>query len=178
MSKTQCVVIGCAVVLYGFVALAQNKPAVQDSERKISENEVPKAALDALKKLAGDHKFTEFAEETEHGHKFYEGSWAGATGNVDAVVTEAGDLVVLEEIVPADKIPGAVAADAKKQSGGSFTVEKKTMVLYEIHYKKDGKSQELILTPDARKFDEDAATGEAKGNDKDEDDEKDEGGGR
>jgi hypothetical protein len=170
--------VGCAVIAIAFYAVAQNKPAAQDSERKITENEVPKAALDALKKAAGNNKFTEFAEEIEHGHKFYEGSWAGPTGNVDAVVTEAGDLVVLEEVVPADKIPGAVAADAKKQAGQApFTVEKKTMVLYEIHYKKDGKSQELVLTPDARKFDEDAATGEPKGA-KDEDDEKDEDGGK
>ena len=174
MRKAHIVVIGCAMIVGGFVALAQDKPAPQDQERKVTENEVPKAALDALKKVAGSNKLTAFAEEVEHGHKFYEGSWAGATGNVDAVVTEAGDLVVIEEVVPTDTIPGAVAADAKKQAGqAAITVEKKTMVLYEIHYKKDGKSQELVLTPDARKFDEDAATGEAKNNKKNDDDDDD-----
>ena len=127
------------------------------------EAEVPKPALEALKKLAGNVPFTEFAEEIEHGHKFYEGSWAGPSGNVDALVTEAGDLVEIEEVVPVDKVPAPVRGQADKEAGkdAKVTFEKKTMVLYEIHFDKGGKGQEMIFTPDGRRYvEEGEKTGE------------------
>ena len=154
------------------------QPPAADHERTVTEKDVPKAALDTLKKLAGSNAITEFAEEVEHGHKFYEGSWKGATGNVDAVVTEAGDLVVIEEVVPNDSVPSSARAAVEKAAGAGakLTIEKKTMILYEAHWKKDGKSHELVLTPDARPFDEDKAAGETKkenGDKDDDDDDKD-----
>lgn len=167
----------CAIVLVGLIPIGQAKPAQLPSpaqaeqERQVTEADVPKAALDALKKLAGTAAITEFAQEIEHGHKFYEGSWAGPNGNIDAVVTESGDLVVLEEIVPADKVPSAVRNEAQKAAGpdGQLTFEKKTQVLYELHFKKDGKDQEMLLTPDARLYDERAANKDVEKDENDED---------
>src|SRR5262245_37891783 len=70
----------------------------QEQEREVKEADVPAAALNALKKQAAGAAITEFSEEIEHGHKFYEGSYKSATGNkVDVLVTEAGDLVEVEE---------------------------------------------------------------------------------
>ncbi len=150
----------CAVLLVGLFACAQNKPArqEQEQERKIQEPEVPRAALDALRKLAERAPFTEFAEEIEHGHKFYEGSWTGPNGNVDALVTETGDLVEIEEMIPADRVPAAVRAEVAKTAGRDAkpTFEKKTLVMYEVHFTKDGKGHEMILTPDGRRYHEEA----------------------
>ncbi len=139
--------------------LAQEKAAGGDQERKITEKDVPPAALAALKKLAGAAAITEFAEEIEHGHKFYEGSWKGPDGNVDALVTESGDLVEIEETIAADKVPAAVRAATAKDAGKDAkpTFEKKTMVLYEAHYTKDGKEHEAVLTPDGRRWHEEGA---------------------
>lgn len=162
----------CAIFIVGVIVFAQDKPAQEEGERKITEAEVPKAALEALKKLAGQAAITEFAEEIEHGHTFYEGSWNGPNGNVDAVVTPSGDLVVLEEIVPAGQVPAAVrtAGDKAADKDAKLTFEKKTMVLYEIHFANNGKGHdEMVFTPDARPFHEDAAT---KGNHDDDDDDK------
>lgn len=144
-----------AVLAGGLWTLAATA-AAEDTERKVKESEVPKAALDALKKLAATAPITEFAEEVEGGHKFYEGSWKGPGGNVDALVTDAGDLVEIEEVVAADKVPAAVRAAAEKEAGkdAGLTFEKKTMVLYEIHFKKGDKAQEMIFTPDARRYHE------------------------
>lgn len=50
----------------------------------------------AASKSFGTAAIRELAEETEHGHKLYEGSWTGTHGNVDALVTESGDLVEIE----------------------------------------------------------------------------------
>ncbi|MEK6674541.1 MAG: hypothetical protein AABZ47_02680 [Planctomycetota bacterium] len=159
-------------VTSGLWVWAEEKKENLESERKVKENEVPAAAMAALKKLSGGAAFTEFAEEIEHGHKFYEGSWKGPDGNVDGLVTEGGDVVELEESIPATKVPAAVRAMLEKEAGKDVAIqfEKKTLYLYEGHFKKDGKTREMILTADGREFHEDAdKKGEKEGDDKDED---------
>ncbi len=163
------VVALAAVLSGGLFVWAQEKKASEEQERTVKENEVPAAALAALKKLAGSATITEFAEEIEHGHKFYEGSWKGPDGNVDGLVTESGDVVEIEESIPAGKVPAAVRAAAGKEAGKDveLTFEKKTVYLYEVHFKKDGHGHEAVFTADARRHQEDAPQG-----DKDEGDER------
>jgi len=128
-----------------------------ESERKVTESEVPAAALATLKKMAAGAKITEFAEEIEHGGTFYEGSWKGPSGrNVDVLVTAAGALVEIEEKTGADGVPGAVLAAAQKAAGKDVKLglEKKTMILYEVHFRKGQRRVELLLTPDGRRVKE------------------------
>ena len=47
------------------------------------------------------------------------------------------------------------AAEQKAASGATY--ERKTLYLYEIHFKHDGKDQELIFTADARPYAENPA---------------------
>ncbi len=174
MIKQRVVTVGCAGVLIlfgGLMALAQNKAPAGEQERAVKEAEVPKAALEALKKLADKAAITEFAEEIEHGSKFYEGSWASPAGKVDALVTDSGDLVEIEETVSADKVPARVRAESEKQAGkdAKITFEKKTLVLYEIHYQKAGKGHEAMFTPDGRPYHEEGENKAEQDADKDED---------
>lgn len=136
------------------VAGAQDKQAAQESERKVKESDVPAAALVALKKLAAGAPITEFAEEIEHGCTYYEGSWKGPDGNIDGLVTEAGDVVEIEESITEDKAPRSVRSAAEKEAGkdGKITWERKTVYLYEIHFKKDGKGRELVFSADGLRF--------------------------
>lgn len=161
-----CAAFACGLL----VAHAQEKK--QDYEKKVKEGDVPAPALAALKKLAGGAAFTEFAEEVEHGCKYYEGSWKGPDGNIDGLVTEAGDIVELEESIPVEKVPAGVRAAAEKEAGKDAKVrwERKTVYLYEIHYKKDNKGQELIFGADARRFHENGNVGKEAEMDNDEDD--------
>jgi hypothetical protein len=71
-------------------------------------------------------------------------------------VTEAGDVVEIEEAVPAEKVPAVVRAEVEKQAGKDArpTFEKKTMILYEIHYRKGDKVHELIFTPYGSRYHE------------------------
>jgi hypothetical protein len=150
----RCVACAAGVAMIGGVwAFAQDKTAPSgEQERKVQEAEVPKAALDALKKLAAGAAITEFAEEIEHGHKFYEGSWKGAAGNVDGLVTELGDLVEIEEAVKTETVPAPSRATVEKVAGkdAKMSWEKKTVVLYEVQFEKDGKRHEMVVTPDGR----------------------------
>ncbi len=176
MQPTRFLTIGAAagaVLFGGLLAFAQNQarqPAKGEQERKVTEAEVPKAALDALKRLAGTAKITEFAEEIEHGHTFYEGSWSGPDGAIDALVTASGDLVEIEETVPADKVPPVVRAEAEKAAGKGAKVkyEKKTLVIYEAHYRKGDRREEVTLTPDGRPHVEEGAD-QGRGDEEDQD---------
>lgn len=151
----------------GLLAWAKDKDANEESERSVKESEVPAAALSALKKLAAGATLSEFAEEVEHGRKFYEGSWKGKDGNVDGLVTEAGDVVEIEEMMPADGVPSAVRAELAKAAGvdGKVAIERKTLFVYEGHFTKAGKQVEMLLTPDGRPYHE-----EGQGGDRDKDD--------
>lgn len=157
--------MGLVVLTGGVFVWAQDKadksakPAAAEQEREVKESEVPAAALAALKKLAGDAPLTEFAEEVEHGITYYEGSWKGPDGNVDALVTAAGDVVEIEASIPAELAPATIRALAEKEAGKDAKVsyEKKTLVLYEIHFKKEGKGREMIFAPDGRRYHEDGA---------------------
>jgi hypothetical protein len=136
-----------------------------EAERKVTEADIPAAALAALKKLAAGAEITEFAEEVEFGHTFYEGSWKSASGaNMDVLVTPTGDLMEIEEQLSIDNVPAAALKVARKAAGKETELasEKKTMILYEFRFQKGGTEQELILTPDGRRFNEEAAFGKGK----------------
>lgn len=143
-------------------------------ERKVTEAEVPAAALATLKKLAQGAKITEFAEEIEYGHTFYEGSWKSGSGaKMDVLVTQMGDLVEIEERVDADKVPAAVLKAVRKAAGkdAQLAFEKKTMILYEVKFRKGECRHELLLTPDGRSVEEEVEKGKKEGDDEDEDEE-------
>jgi hypothetical protein len=166
------VLVGSGVVLflaYGILAGGppDQKKKEEERERKVEEKEVPKAALDALKKLAGGAALTEFSEEIEHGSTFYEGSWKGPHGKVDGLVTADGDLVEIEEAVPGDAVPKAVKAESEKLAGkdAELRFEKKTVVLYEVKFKKGDRRHEVTLTPDGRQHEHEEEEGEHEADD-------------
>ena len=149
-------VAGCAA------ADQPKKPA--EVEREVTAGEVPKPALKTLKRRSRDAEITEFAEEIEHGHTFYEGSWKNKrTGkNIDMLVTKAGAVVEIEEEVGIKAVPKAVSKAARQAAGKNVKLafEKKTMVLYEVKFTKNGKRYELLLTPDGRTIEEEIETGQ------------------
>lgn len=143
-------------------------------ERKVKEAKVPKAAMATLKKLADGAKITEFAEEIEFGHTFYEGSWKNRSGaNIDVLVTQTGDLVEIEQQMDIEKVPAATVKMARKAAGkdAELAFEKKTMILYEVKFRKGDSRHELLLTPDGRRVEEEIEKG--KPDDGDENDEDD-----
>jgi hypothetical protein len=170
ITQAASLVAVCAVVSASLLAWAQDKKdAPPPHEREIKEAEVPAAALAALKKLAGGAAFTEFAEEVDYGQTVYEGSWKGPDGNVDAVVTKTGDVVEIEEIMPVEKVPAGVRTAAEKEAGKDtkITYERKTLFLYEIHYKKDGKGHEAMFRTMGVPYQESGKQEQDKDDDKD-----------
>jgi uncharacterized membrane protein YkoI len=158
------VLVGVMLCAAAYVAQAAKagKAEAGEVERKVTEAEVPKAALAALKKLAAGAKIYELAEEIEHGSTFYEGSWKNPSGaNMDVLVTATGDLVEIEEEIGADQVPAATLKAARKAAGkrAEISFEKKTMILYEIKFQKGNRGYELLLTPDGRRVEEEVTKG-------------------
>jgi uncharacterized membrane protein YkoI len=124
-----------------------------EAERKVTKAQVPADALATLKRLAAGAEITEFAEEIEHGHTFYEGSWKARSGaKMDVLVTKTGNLVEIERQVGARQVPAAVRKAARKAAGRGpdLAFEKKTMILYEVKFQKGNSRHELLVTPDGR----------------------------
>ena len=145
-------------------------------ERKVKQAQVPAAALKTLKRLARGAKITEFAEEIEYGHTFYEGSWKARSGaEMDVLVTKAGALVEIEKRVDTDKVPAAVLKAVRKAAGkgAQLMFEQKTMILYEVKFRKGDSRHELLLTPDGRRVEEEVEKGNPDDGDDDEGDDKD-----
>lgn len=137
----------CGVLVGG-----QPKQKEEEQERQVKESEVPKAALDTLKKMANGATITEFSEEIEHGVTYYEGSWKGAGGHIDVLVTAAGDLVEIEEAVSMDSVPKAVLAKSRELAGkdAALRFEKKTYISYEVKFRKGDRRHEVLIGPDGR----------------------------
>jgi len=134
----------------------------KEVERKITEAEVPEAALATLKKLAAGAEIIEFTEEVEFEHTFYEGTWKNPAGaNMDVLVTPTGDLVEIEEQISTDQVPAAALKAARKAAGkkADLAFEKKTMILYEVKFQKDDVGYELLLSPDGRRIEEEVTKG-------------------
>ncbi len=178
--RWKCLKLIMIVVLLGIMFCAvsyavKSNEAVEmgESERQVTKAEVPAIVLAALKKQAGGAQITEFAEEIEYGHTFYEGSWKSPDGrNIDCLVTSSGDLVEIEEEVQTGKVPAAVLKEVRKAAGEDtkLAFEKKTMILYEVKFQKGEGRYELLLTPDGRCVEEETDKGKAVDDDDDDDD--------
>lgn len=143
-------VASTAVGLAAWAAERKEKDGEEQADSQVVKlDKIPAAARDALTKLAGSAKIEEVAMEDEDGVKVYEGAWQVKGVGHEAVVTENGDLVETEQIVDLDAIPNAVQRVAKKSfpKGTKLKVEKKTVVLYEVEAKINGKEKEVLVAP-------------------------------
>ncbi len=173
------VFVGILLCTASYAKKSKRSSEAGEIERKVKEDQVPEAALKTLKRMARNAKITEFAEEIEYGHTFYEGSWKTRSGaNMDVLVTKAGALVEIEQQIETKRLPAAVQKAARKAAGkdAELTCEKKTMILYEIKFRKGDSRHELLLTPDGRRVEEEVEKGKSDddGDNKDSDGDDDE----
>jgi len=149
-------VLGAMLCVIAVAQKGEREAGVRESEadegeRAVTQAEVSPGALATLRKLAAGAEITEFAREIEHGVARYEASWETVAGvRIDALVTQAGALLEIEEQMQADQVPIAVRQAAQQAAGAStsLTFEKKTVVLYEVKFQKAGGQHELVLTAD------------------------------
>ncbi len=126
------------------------KECEDDEENvQISLDKVPQAARKALLKLAGKAKITEVEQQKKHGAVLYEAEWKVNGQEREATVTAEGALVKLEEEIAAKDVPGAVKRAAAKifPDTADLEFEKKTVIMYEVEGKINGKKHERLIWP-------------------------------
>jgi len=135
------------LVLFGLGLVAGI--AVAGNDAKISLDQVPAKAREALLKLANGNPITEVEREKEHGKVFYEAEWLVDGRETEAKVTADGDLVELEEVVDAKDVPAAVKAVVAKKfpAGAKIEYEKVMIVVYEVEAMINGKEREIMVLP-------------------------------
>lgn len=138
-------------------------------------NQLPSAAQKAIRALAGDAKITEVEQEKSRGATVYAAEWIVKGVEHEAVVTADGTLVETEVTIAADKAPAAVRATIAKRFGAraKVVVEKKTIVVYEVEGKVNGKELEILIFPTGQTHEEDGHDDDDDHDDHDDDDDDD-----
>ena len=117
--------------------------------------DLPGPAAAALKRHANGAELGGFETEHAHGVALFEAGWREGGVRHEAKVTAEGDLVELEEAVPADAVPARVRAAAGKQlDAGTARFVRKTWIVYEVEGTVAGAAREVIFTPTGVKVDE------------------------
>jgi hypothetical protein len=134
--------------------------------------DLPGPAAAALKKQSGGHELSGFETEHANGVALYEAGWTDGGVKHEATVTADGDVVELEQSIPASAVPAAVRAAAVKTFGEGADVRyvKKTWVVYEIEGKVGDRHREAIFTPTGaatREIDDEDAVDDGEGEDDD-----------
>ncbi len=141
---------------------AQDKPKTVD--------QLPEGARATILRLANGAAIDEVEQETEGGVTVYEASWKVNGTEHEAEVLADGTLLEMEESIPTENAPAGVRDAITKHFGNAkVSVEKITIVMYEIEGKVDGKNKEIAVHPTGKV----RAPGAGAGEDEEEDDDDD-----
>jgi hypothetical protein len=140
-------VVGAAT----FAVWAEDKDSEGD-EQKISAEQVPARAMEALKKQAGGNKIESFTKMQEFDVPGIEAEWTVDGKERAAQVTADGALLLTEEAVDAKDVPQAVAKSAEKEFKGAKDISfiRKYIVMYEAEGKLNGKAHEVDIAPSGK----------------------------
>ena len=142
------------------------------NEQKVTLEQLPAAAREALVKLAGAAKLEEVTKESENGMDVYEGEWTVDGKDHEACVTADGSLLEMEESVAASDLPSGVQKALAKAMPGveKPSYVKKTIIVYEAEGRVNGKQHEVMVTPVGGVVDCNERHGEQKHDDEEDDD--------
>ncbi|UCG15191.1 MAG: hypothetical protein JSV19_07820 [Phycisphaerales bacterium] len=141
--------IGCCVLgsltLVGWAMDTEEK----EDAGKVTIEQLPAKAKDAVQRLVGTNTIKELEKETEHGTVVYGVEWTANGKEWEAEFTADGELLEVEEAVSADEVPAAVRDAAAKALGKAAKVEfeRVTITLYEAEATVDGKEREILISP-------------------------------
>lgn len=123
----------------------------KESEREISEKEVPQVIRDNFAQKFPEAKVKEYSEEIENGKKFYEISCVWEGTKMDITFEENGVIAVTETRIEKAQLPEAVQAQldqnySEYQIGTIEKVEESGKTNYEIKVSQADKWQELLFS--------------------------------
>jgi hypothetical protein len=162
------------VALFACV-LALGLSIARADEKPVKEAEVPKPALDAVKKKYPGAAFKEFAREEEKGKVSYEITLTlkekDKTRKLDVLVSPEGKIEVEEEVVGEDALPEAVKKALGASKYGKWKIQKVERIVknedekdpsFELLVKDGDKKAEVLFDKDGKLVEEEDKTGKEK----------------
>ena len=146
------------LAVLGAVAVSFSPVRAEDEEagKPIAQDQVPAAALAAIKKYAGEGKVEKILVEKHGGATVYEALIKGP-GKLtrEVAVTKDGQINSEEKVIPLADVPEKVrAAMEARASGGKITevirIQEAGTTIYEAEIEKDGKKTEVKFTADGK----------------------------
>ena len=142
--------------------------AATTSTHRDTLDTIPRAAAQALERLAAGAKIERVAREREGGVELYEATWQVNGLEREAAVTASGEVVELEEEVESANVPALVRAAAITRLPGAQSIKfvKLQSGNYEAEAMIDGRESDVTLAPDGREVgDNDDDDGDDDGDD-------------
>ena len=123
-TKAQVLTLTVTIV---FTIIAGNNLFAQ--EKEINEKDVPAKVIAVFQKAYPKAIVKGTSIETEHGKKFYEIESMEGSKHIDLLITSAGKINEIEEIISANQIPGSVMKTLETKFKG-LKVEKAEKVTH------------------------------------------------
>ena len=139
------------IVAPALLALAGTLTA---QERQIQRSQLPPAVERTVAAQSEGATIGGFAEEREKGQTYYEVHMIVNGLGKDVLMDTSGAVVLVEQQVPFDSLPGPVKAALQARAGtGRITLvesitERDSLVAYEAHVLKAGRKSEIRVGPD------------------------------
>lgn len=120
----------------------------ESKEKTVKLDDLPAAAVAAIKKAAGKNEITGVTSEKVSGAKIFEAAWKVDGMDREIVVAANGTIMERERTIALEDAPDAVQRMAKKAfpKGTTVVVEKKTMIFYTVEAKQGNEEHEILLT--------------------------------
>lgn len=154
-----------AVSLFSVCLLITQTVGGQNSERRVTMKDLPEAVQKTVREQSRGSKMRGLSKEVENGNTFYEAELRVSGHNKDVLIDSSGVLVEVEEVVALSSLPAAVRAQIEKQAGKGkiLSVESitrnNTVVAYEAHLSRAGKTSEIKVAPDGTPISNGSANG-------------------
>ncbi len=128
-----------------------------DDEERIELQAAPAAIQAAIQRIVGNNMIVEITREREDGVTEYEVEFMTVAGPQSASLSEAGDLLELEQEVTADALPAAVRQKLAQGFAGASIQEAELVqkVFYEIELTEAGRTREIKIDAAGRLMDDD-----------------------
>ncbi len=119
---------------------------------------LPAAVRAAVAVLVGQNAVEEVDQGTTNGVLIHEVAWTADGQQHEAELTDTGDVVELEDSVPAAEVPAAVRAAAEQLIGAPATsYTRRMIVVFEASAMVDGQEREALVLPTGSVLDDDDA---------------------
>jgi hypothetical protein len=149
---------GTGLVLLLLVAVTL---AGEDKEEKVPLNKAPQPVLAAVKARFQGAELKGASKEKEDGQQVYEVTIKHQGQTIDVTLTPAGEILLIEKTIPAQKLPAAVTKTLEgKYPQAKYKIveeitrvekEQEKLAFYEVLLTtSEGQSVEVELTPQGR----------------------------